>query len=146
MMFVSFGCCGNPHASAAIGAILATLVTVLVWRGGSAARAVVPSLSGGLAALAIPLLACPGCAALGIEGALPFASCVLGGVASGAVVVYYASREPEDKVTFVVAGGAVAALAGSLGCVVVGLGGIAAMAVGLAVVAPIALRSARATG
>jgi hypothetical protein len=146
LMFVSFGCCGNPRASIAIGVFLAGLITVLVWRGGSASRAVPASLAGGIAALAIPLLACPACDSLGVKGALPFVFCVVGGIASGAIVVSYAAREStrSDKATFVFAGGAIAALAGSLGCVVVGLGGVAAMAIGLALVTPlVALRGAR---
>lgn len=146
MMLVSFGCCGNRSASCLIAAVLAALVTVLTWRGGSVGRAVPPSLAGGIAALAIPLLGCPACESFGIQGALPFVFCVLGGLTSGAIVVYYASREAQDKATFVFAGGAVAALAGSLGCVIVGLGGVVAMAVGLALVTPLALRGARVSG
>lgn len=146
MMLVSFGCCGNVSVSAFLAALLAGLVTFLVWRGGSVGRAVVPGIVAGIASLAIPLLACPTCAAVGITGALPLASCVAGGVVSGATVVHYASRESEDRAAFVFAGGAVAALGGSLGCFIVGLGGVAAMAVGLALVTPFALRGARASG
>src|SRR5687768_10865164 len=71
MMLMSFGCCGKLSVSALIGAVLAALVTGLVWRGGSAGRAVVPGLVAGIAPLAIPLLACPACAAVGIDGVLP---------------------------------------------------------------------------
>lgn len=137
---VSFGCCGDRSASLAIAGVLAALVVVLVWRGGAAGRGVVPGLVAGVVPLAVPLLACPLCAHAGIVGALPFVACVVGGVASGAIVVWYGTREREDRAPFVVAAGAVAALAGSLGCVIVGLGGVVAMALGVALVAPLAMR------
>jgi len=82
---------------------------------------------------------------LGIAGVVQLAVAVIGGVASGAIVVYYAAREQEDRTAFVLAGGAVAALAGSLGCVIAGLSGVLAMIVGLAIVTPLAFRGARAT-
>lgn len=144
MMAVSFGCCGNLRASIVIAVALALLVTSLVWRGGAIARAVVPGYAAGIVPLVVPLVACPACERMGISGSIPLAACVLGGLVSGAVVVYYASREREDRTAFVLAGGAVAALAGSLGCVIVGLGGVLAMTIGLALVTPFALRNARA--
>ncbi|HWL86737.1 MAG TPA: hypothetical protein VNO21_13095 [Polyangiaceae bacterium] len=145
LMLISFGCCRTPSVSIAIAGALALLVTVLVRRGGSPARAVVPGYAAGMVPFAIPLLACPLCASLGIAGVVQLAVTVIGGVASGAIVVYYAAREQEDRTAFVLAGGAVAALAGSLGCVIAGLSGVLAMIVGLAVVTPLAFRGARAT-
>jgi hypothetical protein len=142
---VSFGCCGDRAASLGIAAALATLVFVLVWRGGAAGRGVVPGLVAGVVSLAIPLLVCPACAHAGGVAILPLVACIVGGVVSGAIVVGYATHEHEDRASFVVAAGAVAALAGSLGCVIVGLGGIVAMALGVALVAPLALRVPRSS-
>jgi hypothetical protein len=48
-------------------------------------------------------------------------------------------REPKDRAEFVVSAGLVAALAGSMGCAILGLGGVVAMGVGLALTTPVAL-------
>lgn len=144
LMLASFGGCGRPAVSAFLAGVLAVLVTILVWRGGSAARAVGPGYLAGIVPLAIPLVVCPACDRAGVVGTIPLAACVVGGLASGAIVVYAATREREDRAAFVAAGGAIAALAGSLSCVVIGLGGVIAMAIGVALVAPLGLRSARA--
>jgi hypothetical protein len=142
MMLVSFGCCGTPSTSCVLAGLLAVLATVLVWRGGSGGRAVVPGFAAGIVPLALPLVACPACASLGVAGLLPLLSCAVAGLASGAIVVVYAARERQDhRAAFVVAAGAVSALAGSLGCVIVGLGGVVAMAAGLVLVTPFAMRA-----
>ena len=142
MVLASFGGCGRPATSIAIGVLLATLTTSLVWRGGIAGRAVPPGLVAGLAALVVPLVACRAFESLGIAGALPLAVCFLGGLGSGTIVTRYATREREERSLFVLAGGGTAALVGALGCLGAGLGGVVAMTAGLLVVAPLALRMA----
>jgi hypothetical protein len=113
------------------------LVLVLVWRGGTAGRGVAPGLVAGVVPLAFPLVACPLCARVG--GPWPIVMCVLGGVVSGAILALYASREAKSRATFVFWSGLVAALAGSMGCAILGIGGVAAMAAGLVSMTPIAL-------
>jgi hypothetical protein len=141
MVFASLGGCGKPSTSIVIGFALATLTTFFVWRGGSAGRAVVPALAAGVSSLVVPLLACRAFERAGIFGVLPLGACVLGGLGSGAMMTFYASRERQVRLTFLLAGGVVAALVGSLGCLGAGLGGVAAMAAGLVVVAPFGLRT-----
>jgi hypothetical protein len=143
LMLVSFGCCGRPSVSVFIAAALAVLVTVLVWRGGALARGVAPGYAAGILPLAVPLVALPIFERSGLAGVVPLAACVAGGIASGAIVAFYASREEDDKPGFVLSCGSVATLAGSLGCVIVGLGGVLAMAVGLVLVTPLAFRRTR---
>ena len=159
MILVSFGCCGNRSASIAFAGVLVALVASLVWRGGDVGRAVVPGLAAGAVPLGIALLACPACDRVGVSGTWPMAICVVGGVLSGAMVARFAARASPDashatsdqpahararRATFLVTAGAVAALAGSLGCVVMGAGGVAAMAAGLALIAvPFGLLPAR---
>src|SRR5262245_10640990 len=77
MVLASFAGCGRPATSIVIGAVLATLVSWLAWRGGSVGRAVSPGLVAGLASLVVPLVACRVFEHLGIDGVLPFAVCVL---------------------------------------------------------------------
>jgi hypothetical protein len=146
MTVVALGGCGHREAALAIAAALAALSVILVWRGGVAGRAVVPGLVAGVVPLGFPLVACPLCAKFGAAH-LPMLVCIVGGVVSGAIVAAYAAREDKDRAPFVVSAGLIAALAGSMGCAVLGLGGIAAMAVGLALTTPVALAVApRAAG
>jgi hypothetical protein len=144
MAVVSLGGCGHRESALAIAVVLAILSTALVWRGGVAARGVVPGLLAGVVPLGFPLVACPLCERFG-AGHLPMLVCVAGGVVSGAIVAAFAARETADRARFVVSAGLVAAIAGSMGCAILGLGGIAAMAVGLALSTPVALAVAPRT-
>ncbi len=146
MLLLSFGCCGNRAASIAVACALAVLATVLVWRGGAPGRAVVPGFVAGAVSLAFPLLACPACERSVVVGAVPLAACVAGGLVSGAIVASFAAKVHDDRAAFVITAGAVAALAGSLGCAIVGLGGVAAMGIGLTLVAPLGLRAPSRAG
>jgi len=142
MVLASFGGCGRPATSMTIGVVLAALASLLVWRGGIAGRAVWPGLVAGLAALVVPLVACKMLESYGIGGALPLAACVVGGLGSGLIVTRFAMRERDERALFVLVGGGTAALAGALGCLGAGFGGVVAMTAGLLVVAPFALRGA----
>jgi hypothetical protein len=138
LVLISLGGCGSARASIAIGAALAALVVALTYRGGSASRGVVPGLIAGIAPLVVPLFVCPWLARSGLGGPLPLLGCVAGGVLSGVAVARFAKGQGEHRFAFALAAGLVCALTGSLGCVDVGLGGIAAMAAGLAVAQPLA--------
>ncbi|MBI3449661.1 MAG: hypothetical protein HY049_12195 [Acidobacteria bacterium] len=141
MVLASFGGCGRPATSIVIGVVLATVATCLVWRGGITGRAVWPGLVAGLAALVVPLVACKVLESYGIGGALPLAACVVGGLGSGLIVTRYAMRERDERALFVLVGGGTAALAGALGCLGAGFGGVIAMTAGLLAVTPLALRA-----
>jgi len=137
MALMARGACGRPATTWMLAGVLAFVAASLVWRGGAAARGVLPGLVAGVVSLAFPLVACPVCArAFGMPW--PMAVCAAGGLASGAVVAW-ASRRSVEGAPFVFAAGVVSALAGSMGCAMLGLGGVAAMAAGLVTMAPVAL-------
>jgi hypothetical protein len=139
MATFSWGCCGDPRAAIVVTAALAVLVATLSWRGGPMGRGVMPGLFAGIVPLLVPAAVELGWAASHRTFVLRLSivACVLGGVASGAIVGRFARLEKglnseRDRALFAVSAGAIAALAGTLGCVVVGMGGIAAMLAGLA--------------
>ena len=140
MVLASFWGCGRPAISIGIGVALVTLATFLLWRGGSAGRAVPTGLAGGLVALAVPLVVCQVLERLGIGGVLPLVACVVGGLGSGAIVAWHAMREREERTLFLLVGGGTAALVGALGCLSAGFGGVVAMTTGVLAVTPFALR------
>jgi hypothetical protein len=141
MVILSFGGCGRPATSIAVGCALAALVAALTWYGGIPARAVGTGLFAGAASLVAPLVACRALEQAGAPGWLPLLACILGGLGSGTIVARSAARERGGRALFAGAAGAVSALAGSLGCAAVGLGGVAAMAAALTLVMPLSLRA-----
>lgn len=127
--------CNAPALVLGAAAALAILCAALNWRGGVHERAVWPGLSCGVIAASLPFLA----QAMGMCGRpelmeLCIAACIFGGVLAGVFIGVRASRLPEGAGAFALSAGTVAALAGTLGCVVVGFGGIIGMAAGLALV------------
>ncbi|HJZ89046.1 MAG TPA: hypothetical protein VKN99_27935 [Polyangia bacterium] len=135
MVAISVAWARHPVASLAAGVALLGLVVVLGWRGGAAGRAVGPGLVAGLAPLTLPLAVrttghlCS--STLCMQLCLP--ACVVGGLISGALLARAAARLERGRPGFMVAAGAIAALAGSLGCALLGLSGVAGMAAGLMV-------------
>ncbi len=146
MIAISLGCCSRHDVSLIAGTVLMGLAVGFKWRGGPWDRAVRPGLLAGVVPLLLPLVA--GACGPGSDGCARYGwpLCVLGGLLAGAVVVRHALRQPgEERRVFLVAAGALAMAAGSLGCVLVGLSGVAAMGAGLVVVsAPAVWRPARA--
>ncbi len=147
MVVASLGFCGNVRLTLTLGVALAVTSAALVWRGGTAGKAVVPGLVAGLVSLAVPTLLSPACALADGPHGIRYCllACTAGGLASGGVVAHFASRRIEDAGTFVAVAGSIAAVGGALGCMIVGLAGIASMLVGLGAVSlPAALRAQRA--
>jgi hypothetical protein len=146
MVGISLGCCPQHDASLVAGALLLGLAAGFEWRGGPWGRAVRPGLLAGVVPLFLPLVA--GSCGPGSDGCVRYGwpVCVLSGLLAGAVVVRQALRQQSDeRRPFLVAAGALAMAAGSLGCVLVGLAGVIAMAAGLVLVSvPAILRPARA--
>jgi len=134
----------NPTVSVVIAVALAAAVVLFVRAGGLTARAVVPGLSAGVVPLVLPLVACPSCSTLPTGASLLV--CASGGVLSAAILASFALHARRDRIPFAIAAGAIAGLAGSLGCVVVGLAGVVAMAAALLVMTPVALRFAPTGG
>lgn len=122
------------------GALLYVLATVLLWRGQAWAR----GFAVGLWAGALPALAALGLIACGVACIGP--SCPAGGlvvlvsagIGGGALLGARLPEAPADRLPFVAAAGAVALLAGSLGCALLGVGAVAGMAIAGVVTVPLA--------
>lgn len=117
----------------ALGAALVAGAGALAWRGQAWGAAVRPGLVAGAVPFVLLLaIKCgsPFSCALGgcLARCLPF--CAAGGLAAGLLLAARASRRGDGVGAFLVAGGAVAAVTGLLGCFVGGLAGAAWMAAG----------------
>ncbi len=139
-----FGCEQRAATLACIGLLAATVVGLL-WRGGAYAHGVGPGLLAGLAPFLLPVAAQAtghACAATLCVFLPTF--CIAGGVVGGVVLGAQGHRLPAEQRGFWVSAVVVAALAGSVGCLVAGLAGVTGMALGLALgAAPaLALRAA----
>lgn len=134
------GCRGHTVWSLTAGALLLGTIAVLGWRGQRWGRAVAPGLQAAIAPVLVPYLmrllhGDHGCA--GDCAPLCLLLCIGTGLVGGFVV---GLRERGGQPLDLVAAGAVAVLAGSLGCVTGGLPGLVGMAVAVAGVGtPIAL-------
>lgn len=133
--------CAVPQASVIIGTALAVTSVGLLWRGEDWGRSVAPGLKAGVAAFLLPVTfhAFGYCCRLDIETAL----CLGSGIAAGLAVGVTGMRQAaERRVTHLVGAGVVAALAASLGCLALGVGGALGVAGGVAlVVTPLAVVS-----
>ncbi len=124
LAYVSCSSCVRRDAVVAMAAALSALLVYFTWRGGVLGTAAKAGFAGGVFACLVPI-ACP----------VP-AACVAAGIAAGLALGAVARTRAAKKLEFVLVASFVAALAGALGCVLVGVGGIAAMglALGLAAV------------
>ena len=137
--------CGRPAGlSIALAAALLPLAVGLSFAGGPAGRAVRPGLLAGTFPFAMPLLVqTAGHLCLGdqcMSFCLP--ACVLGGAIGGGLIALRSAREGEGA-AFLISGVAIAALLGSLGCTLAGLGGVAGMLGGVLVAGAPVLVAAR---
>ncbi|HTV22357.1 MAG TPA: hypothetical protein VMG12_26900 [Polyangiaceae bacterium] len=118
-----------PVWAASAGLALFALVAVLGWRGQSYGRAVVPGLLAGSVPLVLPLLmrSTGLCCVGGV--CLPFCmlGCTVGGLVVGISLGLRSAAERQGRWTFLAAATSIAALAGILGCAIVGTAGIAGM-------------------
>jgi hypothetical protein len=137
------GLMGEPAGLAALtGALLYGVAVFCYYRGQHVAKGVLP----GIAAGAIPFVAVHAARASEhycsssecTSYCLP--ACVVGGIAAGLLIAYFARASRPARVSWVSAG-VVASLTGALGCVCIGVGGILALLGGLLLgAAPLALR------
>ncbi len=127
-----FVCRHHGAVGVPLGMTLVAISAVLAWRGGVAGRAVTTGLLAGLAPMFLPLVVSAGCSISGAMTPLCFPACIVGGLIGGAFVWSRASRVDEGRKEFVLVAGGLASLAGSLGCVVLGVGGVVAMIAALA--------------
>lgn len=122
---------GRPlEMTVALCTLLAASIALIVFRGGAAARAVWPSLAAGTGAMFLPLaIRTAGCSLFGpqcMRFCLP--ACIAGGAVMGVVLSLTARHEETHAREFLIAGAAVATLTASIGCSLVGAGGVVGMA------------------
>jgi len=134
MVGLSVALCDRPLASAGCGSALVAVLLAAAWRGQWFARGARAGLVAGLGPLLLPMATCFHLCAGGICLLVPTA-CVLAGLVGGAALgVHARHRVPTgpDAGGYLFAALTVAALVGSLGCVIAGASGVAGMVVGLA--------------
>ena len=132
MALASLAGCDRPAATLACAAPLSLLIAASVWYGRDPGRAVATGLWAGLPPLVLPLLvgAVQRICAPGLCLLFP-AACIAGGLAGGLLLGWRAARRGEDSFAFWTAASLIAALAGSLGCLLAGASGLIGMTVGL---------------
>jgi hypothetical protein len=130
---------GGDTARSLIGALaLGALAWGLVFRGGPPGRAVPAGLAVGIIPFALPLLVRGQVCPMGDAcSTWCMAACLLGGTLAGAWLGARSLRH-ADGLGWLIAGAGVAMGAGALGCSCIGAGGLAGMAVSLALAAPTA--------
>jgi hypothetical protein len=138
-------CCARPAPTLASGAGLVLLVTFCLWRGQDYLRGVRPGLVAGFVPLLLPVLA-QATGHLCVSGhCLLFpAVCGVGGLLGGVTLGLMAPRPRDGQGIPFVTACLVAALAGSVGCLLYGLVGLGVMIAGLLVGAAPILVSRRA--
>jgi hypothetical protein len=132
---VSLAGCGRPAATIAVGVGLLALVTYLGWRGQAHRRAIAPGVLGGVVPLIVPpAINLTGHPCLGGICLAATAACLVGGFV-GALIVGLHSARLRQPLPSLALSLLVAALVGSLGCVLAGLTGVLGMAAGFVVAA-----------
>jgi hypothetical protein len=131
MAAVSFLACGRPAATVLAAGMLALSVTVLEWRGEALGRGARIGLLAGIPPLLLPLIVRATVQACSTSFCVSYSAlCLASGVAGGGLVAYWVTGRGVRGMA-VVAACAVASLAGSLGCLVAGVGGLLGLAAGL---------------
>ncbi len=135
MVAVSLVTCGHPGATLLTGVALVTLVTTLVARGGEGSRGVRRGLLAGIVPLLLPVVVhVMGHPCHGNGPCLLFpTTCIGGGVLAGLGLCLLTRGRLPRGLGALAPSFATAFLAGSLGCVLMGLGGVVGMIAGMAV-------------
>lgn len=130
MVALSTSCCARLPLHLALGAALVAAGAWLAWRGGVGGRALPVGLAAGVVPMWLPSLARASCSMTGGCGeGLP--ACVAGGLVAGALIAWRSAKMTDGRRDYVLAAGGIASLAGAMGCVILGIGGVAAMIVAL---------------
>jgi hypothetical protein len=134
MVGLSLVLCDRMAATAGCGLALVAVLLAAAWRGQPFARGARAGLIAGLGPLLLPMATCLHLCVGGVCLLAPTA-CIVAALVGGAALGLHARhRVPAgpDGGGYLVAALAVAALVGSLGCVIAGVSGIVGMVVGLA--------------
>jgi hypothetical protein len=133
--------CGRPSVTLPAVSLLVLVITALVWRGGDAGRGARLGLLAGIPPLLLPMFAVAAGHVCNASFCVYFpAVCLAGGVLGGALVTWLCRGRRASPL----AAAGVAVLAGSLGCLVAGLAGVAVLTAGFLAAASPALAARRA--
>jgi hypothetical protein len=131
MAGLSVVACGRPWATAAVAALLLAAVVLFEWRGEGVGRGARVGLLAGIPPLLLPLVLRGTMHACSATFCLSYsAACLASGVVAGVAIGLWTVRRGV-RGRGVAAAGLVAVLAGSLGCLIAGLGGLGGLALGL---------------
>lgn len=131
MAAVSWLTCARPAATCVDALLLAALIAFCEWRGLDLGRGARRGLWAGAPALLAPVLVQLGGHACGRSFCALFpAVCLIGGIAAGLLLVYW-SRQRGLSTPALASAGLVAGLAGTLGCLAGGTGGLIGLGLGL---------------
>jgi hypothetical protein len=124
---------GQLFATLGLGVVLAAVIAKATHSGRGASRAVIPGLLAGALPLAVGLIACrvPHACVAGFCVSWCAPLCLGAGGLAGVILGARATRAPAERQPSMFVGMTVAVLTGSLGCLVVGLGGVVGMLVGV---------------
>lgn len=144
LVALALGCCGPAWVSLVLGGVLLIACVGFSSAGGEAGRAVRPGLVAGslCAALPIGMKLLHLCSVVGCRPLVQF--CLYGGLLGGAVLGLQVGRLGAGRPRFLAVAGGIAALAGSLGCVLAGLAGVLGMLLGVLCASTPFLLAARA--
>jgi hypothetical protein len=132
MVALSILLCGRYAASACSAVALAAVLATAAWRGQHFARGARTGLVAGLGPLLLPLAICLHMCTGGVCLLAP-SICVAGGLVGGAAVgVRARGRADGSSAGYLAVALSVAALAGSMGCLIAGASGVLGMAAGMA--------------
>ena len=133
MAGLSWLACRQYAVTGTCGVLLAVVLLLSLWRGQQFARGARMGLLAGLGPFLLPMVTAATGHLCWEDRCLLFpTACIAGGLVAG-LAVWIAQRHSETSAAFLVPALAVAALAGSMGCVVAGALGVAGMAGGMAV-------------
>lgn len=131
MAALSLIACGRPTATVTGAIVLAAVVVVCEWNGRQLGRGSRIGLLAGLVPLLVPVILETSGRVCGSSLCSFYpAACLGGGVVAGALLIQWC-RWRRVGAAGMCAAGTVAGLAGTLGCLVAGLSGLLALAVGL---------------
>jgi hypothetical protein len=127
IVLACFGC--TPRIELVLAPLVVLAAAAMVWRGGALGRAVVPGLLAGTVPVLVPVVV--RCGSLENAPQICLMLSLGGGVVSGLIVSAVEARlgAPRPQI---LAASLLAALTGTMGCAMFGLGGLAGLAAGLA--------------
>lgn len=123
----------RPGSALFFGGLLFVSGALLLWRGKTVHRAVLPGLLAGLIPLALSLVANRGHVCLsGHCSTWCLPACVAGGVTAGLLISWLAARKGMDW-SFWAGASVVSLLTGAMGCACVGYSGVVGLGIGFVV-------------